>query len=60
MTRRTSTPAGAWDSAVLLYDSGRAVQGRMAEMLTQDNLEAPFQRRIVPAGGAGAQVFKSR
>jgi len=46
--------------AVLLYDSGRVRQGRIAEMLTQDNLELLYQCRLEPAGGPEARIFVPR
>jgi iron complex transport system ATP-binding protein len=52
--------ARACDSAVLLYDSGRVRQGRIAEMLTQDNLELLYQCRLEPAGGPDARIFVPR
>ena len=48
------------DRAVLLYDSGRVRQGRIAEMLTQDNLELLYQCRLEPAGGPDAMIFVPR
>ena len=48
------------DNAVLLYDSGRVRQGRIAEMLTQDNLEQLYQCRLEPAGGPDARIFVPR
>ena len=48
------------DRAVLLYHSGRVLHGRIAEMLTQDNLELLYQCRLEPAGGPDAQVFVPR
>ena len=48
------------DRAVLLYDSGRVRQGRIAEMLTQDNLELLYQCRLEPAGGPDAKIFVPR
>ena len=38
------------DSAVLLYDAGRASLGRSSDMLTQANLEALYQCRLQAAG----------
>lgn len=48
------------ERAVLLYDSGRVRQGRIAEMLTQDNLELPYQCRLGPACGPDAGSFVPR
>ena len=48
------------DRAVLLYDSGRVLHGRITEMLTQDNLELLYQCRLEPAGRPDAQVFVPR
>lgn len=48
------------DRAVLLYDSDRVRQGRITEMLTQDNLELLYQCWLEPAGGPDAQVFVPR
>lgn len=44
----------------LLYDSGRVRQGRIAEMLTQDNLELLYQCKLEPAGGPEAKIFVPR
>lgn len=48
------------DRAVLLYDSGRVLHGRIAEMLTQDNLQSLYQCRLEPAGQSDTQVFVPR
>lgn len=48
------------DHAVLLYDSGRVLHGRIAEMLTQDNLQLLYQCRLEPASQSDIQVFVPR
>ena len=42
--------------AVLLYDSGRVLHGRIAEMLMQDKLKTLYRYRPEPAGGSDLQV----
>lgn len=48
------------DHVILLYDSGRALHGRIAEMLTLENLESLYQCRLEPADRSDIQVFVPR
>jgi len=48
------------DHVILLYDSGRALHGRIDEMLTLDNLELLYQCRLEPAVRSDIQVFVPR
>jgi iron complex transport system ATP-binding protein len=43
--------------ALLLYDSGRFRHGPVQEVLTQQNLEALYGCRLVPAAGQSAPLF---
>lgn len=51
---------GHGDGTVLLYDLGRVLHGRVAEMLMQHKLKTPSICRIAPAGRSDVQVFVSR
>jgi len=43
--------------ALLLYDSGRFRHGPIQEVLTQQNLEALYRCRLVPAAAESAPLF---